>query len=491
MNTKIKEVIKENKEKIFVIFFTLLYAIITAIIAIHHENWRDENQVWLLCKNLSFIDLIKQLKYEGHPIMWFAVVYPFVKLGFSCKILNFLCWILMTISVYIILKKAPLGKLPRICIVLTFPFMYQYVIVARSYALIVLLVILICVLDKKKKQHPVLYGVILALLANTHLIMVGLVGMITITYYIYELTLNRKNNTKEENLKILKGFLVVLAGGVILLIQLLGVLTVETEIKMKLTISELFENISYSLTQYAYALLYSDEYNNIVNLIFIIFALVGTVFYKKETIVFLGSILFQCIIYAILGGPALYMSMSIILILMYTMWSSANEITKNKENIKIIVMFEVMIIIISLLSLKSIKSLYINEYKYKYSSAKDIGTYIYENLDDKIFITSKDAHCSSMIPYTKNAKFWNINTQDYFTYITWDYRREKLISEDDIENVIKENFLDDENIYYITCSGREDEVEDYLKEKGKLEIIYETDESLMDESYILYKIKLK
>ena len=321
MNTKIKEVIKENKEKIFVIFFTLLYAIITAIIAIHHENWRDENQVWLLCKNLSFIDLIKQLKYEGHPIMW----------------------ILMTISVYIILKKAPLGKLPRICIVLTFPFMYQYVIVARSYALIVLLVILICVLDKKKKQHPVLYGVILALLANTHLIMVGLVGMITITYYIYELTLNRKNNTKEENLKILKGFLVVLAGGVILLIQLLGVLTVETEIKMKLTISELFENISYSLTQYAYALLYSDEYNNIVNLIFIIFALVGTVFYKKETIVFLGSILFQCIIYAILGGPALYMSMSIILILMYTMWSSANEITKNKENIKIIVMFEVMI----------------------------------------------------------------------------------------------------------------------------------------------------
>lgn len=489
----VKEFIKKNKEKIFIIFFTLLYAIITAILAFHHENWRDENQVWLLCKNLSITDLLVQLKYEGHPIVWFALIFPFAKLGFSCKILNIISWIVMVTSVFIILKKAPFSKIAKIAIIITFPFMYQYVIVARNYSLIVLFVTLICLLDYKRKEHPILYAIVLALLANTHLIMVGLVGMITITFYIYELTINRKNNTKEENSKLLKGFLIVVVGGIILLIQLIRCLTVASELPKEINIAELIKLTIYNLSEYAGCLIYSNKGKYIIDILFLLFIAFGIWDYRKETIIFAGAVIFQCLIYSILGIMELYMGMSILLILIYVMWTKSNDILENNGNKKIITMFEIMLIIISLLSIPKIKSVCTAEYKFNYSSAPEMAQYINENIENNaIIIADRDAECSSMIPYIKNnSKFWNVRTQQYYTYVTWNWDREREITGEEVEKELKENFVKEENLYYIYCTKRNDVVKPYLEEKGELTQLYKTNQALMDEQFIIYKIQIK
>lgn len=497
MLEKAKEFLVKNKDRIFVIGFTLLYAIVTAILAFHHENWRDENQVWLLCKNLSIPDLLVQLKYEGHPIVWFALVYPFAQLGVSCKIVNILSWIIMVISVYLILKKAPFGKLAKLAIILTYPMMFQYVIVGRNYSLIILFVVLICLMDKSRKQHPIIYGVLLGLLANTHLIMVGFVCMITITFYLYELIINRKNNTPEENKKILKGFLVVVAAGILLLIQLVRSLTVASELPKEWDFISLIRDTILNLFNYGKALpLYSDYGRYIFNFILVVLIAVGIWEYRKQTIVFLGAIVFQCMIYSILGIMERYMAISILIIMLYTMWSAANkrEIIQDKKIKKqfnyIIVMFEVMLIIISALSISNVINIYKNDYKYNYSSSKELADYINENVEqNSIMIADRDAEVSSVIPYIENgSKFWNIRTKQYYTYVTWNWDREREIEGEEVEKEIEECFKENDNLYYIHCTKRPDETKTYLEEKGMLEEVYATEQSLMDETYILYKI---
>ena len=493
---KVIDFIKENQDKIFAIVFTIIYAIVTLIMAFYHENWRDENQVYLLCKNLSFFDLIVQLKYEGHPFLWFLLVYPFAQLGVSCKIVNILAWLAMTISVYIILKKAPFGKIPKLALIFTYPMMYQYVIVGRNYSLIILFVTLISALDGKRKEYPIIYAILLALLANSHLIMVGLVGMITITFYMYELIINRKNNTKEENKKLLIGLLIIIFAGLLLLVQLIRTLGASaSELPQQWDIMQLVQSTIRYLFNYADIIL--EDYKFIFDIIILLYIAVGIWEYRKETIVFLGALLFQCIIFSILGIMEGYMAISILSILMYAMWTATNKLNSNKSDNKkkkyIIIMFEVMLIIIALLSFKQIKNIYNLDYKYNYSSASELANYIDANIEeDAIFITNNDAQCSTIIGYTKNSyKFWNIRTKDYYTFVTWTWEREKDIEVEEVEKSIQETFINNDNLYYIACTYVKDELKENLIDKGELHELYITKKALIGrEEFTLYKLTL-
>ena len=63
------------------LIFTI-YLTFTFIVMINHEAWSDEAQAWLLVRDLDFFSLLKQLAIEGHPSLWYLILFPFVKLGF-------------------------------------------------------------------------------------------------------------------------------------------------------------------------------------------------------------------------------------------------------------------------------------------------------------------------------------------------------------------------------------------------------------------------
>lgn len=86
-----KEYIKKNK---FNILITLIYSIATLTVILFHESWRDEAQSWLIARDLGIIDIFKQMKYEGHPALWYLILVPFAKLRIAiynnkpCKLDN-------------------------------------------------------------------------------------------------------------------------------------------------------------------------------------------------------------------------------------------------------------------------------------------------------------------------------------------------------------------------------------------------------------------
>ena len=168
-----KKYIKENRKEIIIMLF---YIIITFIIAVFfHEKWRDEAQAWLMARDLNFIELLKQMKYEGHPFLWQLILMPFAKLGFPYVTETLICLFLMWISVWILLLKGPFKFFTKVIIILSLPFIYLYPTIARNYSLIPIALFLIATLYKNRNEKKIQYCLSILFLAYTHVLMWGLV----------------------------------------------------------------------------------------------------------------------------------------------------------------------------------------------------------------------------------------------------------------------------------------------------------------------------
>ena len=73
-----KDFIKQNKVNILIM---TIYALSSFLLLVFHESWRDEAQAWLIARDLNFFEIIKQLKYEGHFLLWFVILMKQLKLS--------------------------------------------------------------------------------------------------------------------------------------------------------------------------------------------------------------------------------------------------------------------------------------------------------------------------------------------------------------------------------------------------------------------------
>ena len=56
-------------------------------------------------------------------------------------------------------------------------------VLLRPYALIPLMLILISIMNERPEKYPVLYGIAIAILANTHIIMLGFAASIYFFFF--------------------------------------------------------------------------------------------------------------------------------------------------------------------------------------------------------------------------------------------------------------------------------------------------------------------
>ncbi|MDR3599024.1 MAG: hypothetical protein P4L49_00825 [Desulfosporosinus sp.] len=148
-----------------------LFSLWMIVLLFRHEPWVDETQTFLLVRDLSFGDLFRQLKFEGHPLAWYLLIFPFIKLGFPIFIQNVLSTLLGIGSAYIILYKSPFERFIRIIFLVSSPVMFQFTVVARSYSILTFVLLCILVIHPKRyeKRWVILYALGLFILINTHL----------------------------------------------------------------------------------------------------------------------------------------------------------------------------------------------------------------------------------------------------------------------------------------------------------------------------------
>ncbi|MBQ3374735.1 MAG: hypothetical protein IJG40_16550 [Oscillospiraceae bacterium] len=174
-----------RRRRIFYVVLLLLYLGFHLFVFLHHEAFRDEAQAWTIAKNTTLSELFADLSIEGHPCLWFLIIRPFAKLGMSFRSFGAVSLVFMGVSAALFLFHAPFGDLLKVIVLGSFAFCYNSPVMPRTYCVITLLIVCLAMLWPKRLEKPILYGVLVGLLFQSHIILAGFAGGLVLELFVH------------------------------------------------------------------------------------------------------------------------------------------------------------------------------------------------------------------------------------------------------------------------------------------------------------------
>ena len=210
------------------------------------------------------------------------------------------------------------------------------------------------------------------------------------------------------------------------------------------------------------------------------------------------GVAWQLYIYLMIYGTSVEKSSTLIFIAILVFWITLNSNKKENERLKRMKQIVIClgIIFLSLNSMEGISKISA-DINGSFSYSKEAAQYIKNNIDkDAIFVCTENFSSSAIIPYVDNMKLWNPNTDEYFTYVTWDGISNKYLPIEEIIQKAKRNFNKGEKVYLI------ESIQTNIKDKEKIaelqtenvisKELYKSEKAAIakEEQYIIYKINL-
>ncbi len=406
---KINEQIKNKKSFIINIVWIFLYAIFTLIIVLHHEIWADEAQAWVVVRDLDILGIIRHVRTEGHPLLWYFSLLPLAKLNLSVLSMQILNWLLVVISVGILIFKSPFNFFSKFAVVFSSGFLYWYVAIARSYCLIPLFMFLIASFYQKQKEHPFIYAFLIIALANTHVIMLGFCTALAIIFLW--------NNKDKKS---------IIAAGLMFLsfAFLTGYLwnsQNENVVVKNSLILPLSKGIIHALDRAVFNL-----YGNVgwfYTTLFYFFTAVTAVitFFKNRQMfsVYIFSMFFQFAVYIFIWGQLPQRIYTLYFVILFCFWIMFKDFS-NKHKIFI----NIAIVIVFLSTLPGNLDIIKQDMQKSFSDGENVAKFIQKNIPENAFIVSNypltTVVISAYLP--KNSKKWKFfyyGYNDYYTYTIW------------------------------------------------------------------------
>lgn len=439
----------KNKKLLISSALFSVYAVLTLIGALNHEIWFDEGQAWCIARDNDILGVINQMKYEGHPPLWHFILYPFAHLGFSVDVIPLISWFISVVTVALILWKSPFHIAVNASVIFSSGFLFYNSVISRVYCLIQLFLCLIAIVYPLRKKHPLIFGLLVALLANTHIMMCGLVGILGI-YMVIDLFKDWKKNAAKNNAMNLCGLAVAGIGVILLILPLMESLTVsKAGTDIELTFYLFFNRVSNSLLNVG-KLLFPEGVTGIIStVIYCIFAEIVLVFfvvfrrYRKGLI---AAVVFS--VFFLLTTQVIYYVMHttraaiFIYTLFFIMWAaklSEKPLPTKQRNLsdkvdskiikKLLKFIEtvdqntdkaaaVVITSLMLFSLpRGVISLF-SDYKNEYCMSKAVAEFIDTELPDDAVIVSNKIFCAQISAYLPEAKLYTLRYQEFVTYTT-------------------------------------------------------------------------
>ncbi len=182
------------------------YLLLLAFSINHHELWGDELHSWNIAKGSGSIsDLLANTRYEGHPPLWYVLMWSLSRFTHQLGYLQCLQFLLISATVYLVIFRSSLPVMVRWLLPFGYFFLYEYGTLSRNYALGVLLAFSICLWWQKQRKGTAGYYFLLFLLSNTHLL--GL--LLAASLHLYFLLCYPRKNTKPLLLHLLGGLVLL------------------------------------------------------------------------------------------------------------------------------------------------------------------------------------------------------------------------------------------------------------------------------------------
>jgi hypothetical protein len=164
-----KDLFACTKCTIAVSIVLVVWLTIVIFVATRHEFWRDEVRPLSLARAASSpLALYGLTQYEGHPILWYLVLYIGKSIVDTPLVLPFASIIIGFSAVVVFMLLSPFPFWFRCLFVFSALPIYEYSVMARNYGISMLLLFVGAVLYRRRLQYPWALAFTLALLANTN-----------------------------------------------------------------------------------------------------------------------------------------------------------------------------------------------------------------------------------------------------------------------------------------------------------------------------------
>lgn len=428
-----------------------------------HETWLDETQAWLLARDTgSYWNMIKMMSYEGHPALWHSLLFILVKLNlpfFSVRILHL---IIANLTALLILFKSPFKRSIKIPLIFGYFFIYEYNAISRSYALAVLLMFLIAFFYQKRFTKPILYSILVALLANT-VIHGTVIAFSIFLLFIYELVAANIKKIKAVSINQYAAILIMILSFFLVVLQVkpsadstmdLPWLETRTTAQPLVAIASAFFPIPKNQIDSWNSHLIPDVINDIIDPIYSwywylgILAFVGITTYTLSLLFFAGKT--RILILYITTSALLFLVFLLInsgltrhhgllfVNFIFCLWlaeyyekkPSYKNFIFDKKYLNYILYFFLAIQITA-----GIIAGY-SEIIYDFSAAQKTANYLKQSgliNNENLLIGYPNNPVASITSYLPNTKLFYIEDNNFGTYVTWNKRYAKVIKFNDFK----------------------------------------------------------
>ncbi len=154
---------------VFTNLLVLIFFCLGLIGILNHAMWRDELNVWLIARDsTSLFDLFGNIKYEGHPGLWYICLYVLNQFSSNPVLMQIFHLLLATGLVYLFVRCSPFTQLQKILFSFGYLPFYEYLVISRNYAIGLLLIFAFCALFHTRTKTYLILSLILFLLANSN-----------------------------------------------------------------------------------------------------------------------------------------------------------------------------------------------------------------------------------------------------------------------------------------------------------------------------------
>ncbi len=164
----------------------ILVAVLGLIGALNHSMWRDEMNVWLIARDSpSWAAFVENVHYDrAHPGLWHLLVAGLYHLFGHPLAMQVFHWLLALGSILLIWRFSPFTHWQKWVITFGYLPFYEHLLIARNYAVAMLLLFAICTLwPQRQRAYWPLAG-LLVLLANSNVYALLIAIALTLTLAI-------------------------------------------------------------------------------------------------------------------------------------------------------------------------------------------------------------------------------------------------------------------------------------------------------------------
>lgn len=496
---------KGKRQKKDIIILTIVfwgYLIFNGVLLARHELWRDEANVWLMARELSPFQLFEEIRYQGHPCLWYLLLMPFAKAGLPFGIMSCISCFIMAVAAGLFLFKAPMGKAVKTVALFSPIFTYYYAVIARNYCLIALLLVLLALYYPKRNEKCFLYGMLLGLLVQSDIIILMAAGMISLMWLVENLRQCYIKKSLSPFLNILRGIWIPLFSLILLILQFIHVSDSPVYQISRYGIKELLTEVIH----YVYWILIRLTGRHILFcqiFLFMLFLIMLVVSFKIKNawaaIVFWSAYLFEAVFSVMIYQLHIWHFIALCFVLMWTIWvlylQKEEKKPAGKAAGRALLGMEIMIILLSVCMFlrwndKEESSSLANALNGVYSDGVYTSEYIRENIpEDALLVTVNVPYASTVLAYLPAYDFYFAGNGQKETYADWSTEQEKKISFEELLLWAGTNFPERKELYLLdskdSCLTQADRL-------AECEVLYRTSEdTARGEEYTIYRVILE